>query len=78
MNEPVVSMAEDQRLAEARLPAENIEEALHHLRLAMIHLDAADEVAAPPHVQMAIDLLDIRDEGEGPATSATTSSVFRF
>lgn len=78
MNEPVVSMAEDQLLAAGRLPAENIEEALHHLRLAMICLDAADEVAAPPHVQMAIDLLENRAEGEGPAASATTSSVFRF
>lgn len=78
MNEPIAPMAKDQLLAEGRLPAENLEEALHHLRLAMIYLDAADEVTAPPHVQMAIDLLENRDEGEGPATSTTTSSVFRF
>jgi len=78
MSDTIVSMAEDQLLAEGRLPAENIEEALRHLRLAMIYLDAADEVAAPPHVQMAIDLLDNRDEGEVPAKAAATSSVFRF
>ena len=78
MNDTIVPMAEDQLLAGGRLPAENIEEALHHLRLALIHLDAADEVRAPPHVQMAIDLLENRSEGEGTTTSATPSSVFRF
>lgn len=77
MNDPIVAMAEDQLLAEGRLPGENIAEALHHLRLALIYLDAADEVTAPPHVQMAIDLLENRAEGEGTTTSATTSSVFR-
>lgn len=40
--------------------ADDLAQAVRHLRLALVCLDGAGEVRAAPYAQMAIDMLEVR------------------